>query len=45
MDDGGAGAAGAARIKEIITDHAITTIGTNRLPLKNSNASGSFLKL
>ena len=34
-----------ANTREIITDQAITTIGTNRLPLKNANASGSFRKL
>ena len=34
-----------AKIRDIITDHKITTSGTNLLPLKKDNASGSFLKL
>ena len=28
---------------EMITDHAMTTMGTKRLPLKKARASGSFL--
>ena len=33
-----------ARTREMITDQAMQTIGTNRLPLKNASASGSFRK-
>ena len=32
-----------ASTREMMTDHAMTTMGTKRLPLKNANASGSFL--
>ena len=38
-------ACGRRGADDTTTDHTMTISGTKRLPLKNDNASGSFLKL